>query len=837
MPNRGKKNPKDITVHMIGNAHIDPAWIWRWPEGLEEVMATSQSALDRMEETPEFIYSHSAAITYRWINDYNQTMWKQIERRVKDGHWAVVNGWIVQPDCNIPCGESFVRHGLYGKRYLQSRLGVDVKTGWNVDTFGHCNSLPQILKKCGFDHYIFFRPGTHEKELPEPIFWWESPDGTRLLTCRPPHHYGFWGGEGIGQRAQEAAEQTPRGLKDVLCFYGVGNHGGGPTKLNLQGIAEAQQQADMPTIKYSTVEEFFRRALATRTDYPVVADDLQHHAVGCYTAVSEVKRQNRQCENLLLTSERLSAIAHFNFGRRFPRGEFAFGWENVLFNQFHDILAGSSIRPVYDDANAMYDQARQVAQASLDGALKEIARHIDTEGEGQACVIFNPSSWDRKDPVIAYATFPTRPQRVRVTDPEGNLVMSQIVSTAPADGGYKVGILFIAEVPALGYSVFQIAEGERKDMLQSSLRADHRTLENDLVRVVLADEGTLSSVYDKVSGMEMLANNGNRLVVIDDPSDTWSHGVVGYRDEIGEFEAIKIDLVERGPVRATWRVISLYGDSQVTQHISLYYDRPQIDFDVEVDWHEQRRMLKVAFPVNVSKPLATFETPYANIVRQPTGAEEPGQAWIDVTGIGPRRRKAGASLLNDCKYGFDIKESELRMTILRSPAYCFHDPRQVIPDEPLEWTDQGVQRIGYSLLPHTGGWQDARTVNRAFDFNNPLLPLFVSKRAEPRKQGYGGRVAEPGKEEAPLPKRLSFIRVEPETVILTVAKQGEDSNNLVLRMYEAYGRDGEVTLTVRSPRVSAKRLPIGHYEIKTIEVTTGARPQLREVDMLERPMG
>jgi len=811
MAKQPKRNAKDHTVHMVGNAHIDPAWLWRWPEGLEEVFATCQSALERMEETPAFIYCHSAAITYRWIHNYNSPLWRAITERVKEGRWEVVGGWIVQPDCNIPCGESFVRHGLYGKRFLADRLGVEVKTGYNVDTFGHCNALPQILRKCGYQHYVFFRPGKHEKTLPPSPFWWESPDGTRLLTYRPPLHYGF-GGQEIEQRILRAYEQTPPMLKDVMCFYGVGNHGGGPTRQNIAAISALGADPQAPRVIFSTPAAFFRRALEQSTDYPVIADDLQHHAVGCYTAVSEVKRQNRQCENLLMTAEKFSALAHFAAGRRYPRGEFAFAWENVLFNQFHDVLAGSSIKPVYEDANEMYAQTRQVAGAALGGALREIEQMVDTRGEGQPVVIFNPCSWQRTDAAIAQVTLPRRPQRVRVVDPQGQQVPAQVVSTTPADGGHLVGVLFVATVPALGYATYQVSAGED---VKTSLLAGHFRLENDYLRVDIDPaDGTVAGIFDKANGINVLADRGNRLVVLDDPSDTWSHGVQAYRDEIGQFEAVSIDLVERGPVRATVRVTSVFGDSTIVQDISLYHGLARVDFNLEVDWHERRRMLKVAFPVNVSRPVATFETPYANIVRPPTGDEEPGQSWIDVTGSGERRTRYGASLLNDSKYGFDIKDAEMRMSILRSPVYGFHDPRQFIPGEEYDWTDQGQQRLAYSLLPHRGGWQEGRTVNRAQEFNNPLL----CRAAAPHQ----GR----------LPACGSFVQVEPETVILTVAKQAEDDDSLLLRMYEAYGQDTRATVSVQAPRLRAQ-VDLGHYEIKTLKLRPGGRA-LVETDMLER---
>ena len=316
-------------VHMIGNAHIDPVWLWRWQEGFSEVLATCRSALDRMNETPGFIFCRSSSATYKWIEQSDPAMFEEIRKRVAEGRWIIVNGWIEKPDCNIPSGESFVRHSLYGKRYFKDKFDVDVKVGWNVDSFGHSAGLPQILAKSGYKYYVFFRPDHREKTLPENVFWWEGPDGSQVLAVRPPRYYcTFVGEDDMDEHVQIALDWTPEELTNAICFYGVGNHGGGPTKGNLRFIQAKNDESEDVDIIFSHPEKFFKAALSERTDFAVVKDDLQHHAVGCYTSYSRIKLDNRRCETLLGLAERFASLANRQFGRPYPKEKLQEAWDS-----------------------------------------------------------------------------------------------------------------------------------------------------------------------------------------------------------------------------------------------------------------------------------------------------------------------------------------------------------------------------------------------------------------------------------------------------------------------------------------------------------------------------
>ena len=822
MPAReSKRNPKDYTVHMIGNAHLDPVWLWRWQEGYDEMVSTSRSALERMNEYPDFVFCRSSAGVHLPVEEHDPDLFAQIQQRAREGRWHIVNGWWEQPDCNIPCGESFVRHGLYGKRYFEERFGVEVTAGYNVDTFGHCATLPQILAKCGFKSYCFFRPGRHEKELPASVFWWESPDGTRVLACRPPVGYAS-GRDDIEDNITRAYEQTQQPLHHVMCFYGVGNHGGGPTIANIEAIHRVNARPDAPNVICSTPDAFFEAILKETDDFPVVRDELQHHAVGCYAAVSEVKRRNRRSEMLLMTAEKFASIAHRACALPYPQQDFTRGWRRVLFNQFHDVLAGTSIKEAYEqDVYPWYDESDRLAGAALDKSLRTIGARIDTSGDKPALVVYNPLSWTRREPLTALVLV-ARERRgrfhVRLLDHQGAEIPAQVGAVHFRGGRHFAEVTFMAEIPALGYRLYRF-EHEPHAAFSSEVTAARATIENEHYRLAIDPAtGGIASLYDKANDIELIADASSPLVVIDDPSDTWSHGVVSFRDEIGRFHCGgRVEIVERGPIRATLRITSTWGASTVVQEISVAQGSRRIDWKLDIDWHERLKLLKLAVPVAVSDPEATFEVPYGVMAREASGGEEPLQRWMDVTGDCDGAR-CGVALLNDCKFGGDILGSEMRLTLLRSPAYAFHDPRMIEPDLTYEWTDQGRQTVRCALLPHAGGWQDAPTVREGWALNAPLMP-----RLEPAHSG-------------DLPPLQTFVEAGPENVVLTVVKQSEDGEDLILRLYETDGRDGEVTVSM-PPERSSCAFSLGAFEIKTIRCSRrDGKLVAQEVDMLERPI-
>ncbi|MEK6571333.1 MAG: glycoside hydrolase family 38 C-terminal domain-containing protein, partial [Bacteroidota bacterium] len=591
-------------------------------------------------------------------------------------------------------------------------------------------------------------------------------------------------------------------------------------------------------IEFSTVTKFFERTLEQTSDFPVVRDDLQCFSRGCYTSLSAVKKYNRRCEALLLTAEKFSSIAHRLLGIPYPQEELTVAWKNVLFNHFHDVLCGTCIPAAYSDVYAMYERSLSLTQHALDAALRAIASSLNTLGHGLPIIVFNPTSWRRTSPVEVNLPVRVPPLSIQVLDEEGKPVHVQEIKTDRHAVGNGLTVTYLAEVPALGYRVYSAVldyteSATRKKffldvpiwklrgwkdtmppsahtvavtpLTPSALKVTSDTLENEYYRIKIDPvTGCFSSLYDKANHVEVLSSGGNRLLVLTDKSDTWGMKDLGWQDVIGEFKTEgKIEITEQGPVRIGVRIRSRYENSTAVQDLLLYSGSRLIECRVTLDWHEKHQMLKVSFPLKLQNPVATCQIPYGYIVRPTNGEEQPMQAWVDVGGTARddsgKAIPYGVSLLNDCKYGFDAKDAELRMTVLRSPLYAYFTDATLEPGKNYEYVDQGMQTLVYALLPHAGDWRDAETVRAAEELNNPLI-AFV----EPLHRGKLG-------------SSTSFLECSPSNIVCTVLKKAEDSDDLVIRLYETIGR--YTTAIINLPSLNFKeQVKVDHHEIKTLKI-------------------
>ena len=792
------------TLHLIGNAHIDPVWLWSWQEGFQEIKATFRSALDLLEAYPEFTFTASSAAFYEWVEHSDPDMFTEIHQRVAEGRWELAGGWWIEPDCNLPCGKSFARQGLYGQRYFKEKFGRTASTGYAIDSFGHCGSLPQVLKKSGLENYVFMRPGPHEKDLPSPVFWWEAQDSSQVLAFRITGSYATWGDQVIGH-IQDHLDAIPPELGGLMCFYGVGDHGGGPTRENIETILKIQGLSDQPQLIFSTPGRFFAELRKMNLELPVVADDLQHHASGCYSAHSGIKRWNRQAENLLMAAEKLSVVAQQVTGHPNPV-DFESAWKDVLFNQFHDILAGTSLESAYVDVRDQLGEAMTIGSRALNTAIQALAWQVKTEPEdgAQTVIVFNPHPWPvRANVELEMRSFqPEDSENPPVLlDANNDLQAFQWVqSQALAPGRSRAS--FMTDLPALGYHTYRFTPQSSKDQFPP-LPAGQTFLENEFLRLAIdPGTGTISRLFDKSAGVELIHGLAARGVVIDDPSDTWSHYVTRFDQVVGEFLVKSVRLLESGPVKAVLRVESGYGSSTLVQDFTLYSGLPYLEVVVTVDWHEEFKLLKLRFPLNLEQVTVTYEIPYGSIVRPADGDEQPGQSWLDVSGVAAgSNRRHGISLLNDGKYSFDVQGSDLGMTILRSPIYAFHFPAQPQPDRSYTHMDQGIQHFTYRLLPHPGDWRNGEVPRQAAELNQP--PLVLASTFHPL-----GR----------LPPSASFMSVEPDNILMTVLKQAEDGDDLILRAYETAGV--ATRAVIRMPAWGRTvEVNFGTFEIKTLRVS------------------
>ncbi len=818
------------TIHLVGNAHLDPVWLWRWQEGYGEIKATFRSALDRMKEFPEFVFTSGCAAYYKWVEENDPDMFREIQERIREGRWVIVGGWWIQPDCNIPSGESFARHSLYSQRYFQEKFGTRAKVGYNVDSFGHNGMLPQLLKKSGMDYYVFMRPGDHEKELPGNLFWWESMDGSRVLTFKIPFSYGNWWREGdpVVDKLKAVMDLAEEQGVPFMDFYGVGNHGGGPTISNLRVLEKVREELGKDGIRFSSPDAYFQEALEGAEKLPVVRDDLQHHASGCYSVISEIKANNRKAEHRLMTAEKFATVAWSTLGLPYPGDRIERAWENVLFNQFHDIMGGCSIQEAYEDAREFHGEALRIGGEVLNSALQKISWSINTMGDeefyiskekdwalweqderGTPVVVFNPLAWEVEAPVVIS-------KRVEgVTDDLGNPLDVQHVRAPQTNGQDKWDTLFTSKIPALGYRVFWAYKEKAFDLPipAHTLEAGEDYMENDWLRVEIEPHtGHIRRLYDKEKQLDVLSGRGAVPVVVDEhDSDTWAHGIFSFRREIGKFADASVQLLEKGPVRATLRVTSRYNRSLLRQDFMLYRDRKNIEVKVKLDWREEHKMLKLSFPVNVKEAEATYEIPYGYITRPVNGEEEPGQQWVDVSGKAPDQSSYGLALANTSKYSYDVLENDLRLTVVRSPIYADHFGQQE-RDEWCEFTDQGIQYFSYSLLPHGGSWQASGIVREAYQLNVPPIPVLETYH------------------KGPLPLQNSYCSISAPNVMASALKSAEEGEDLILRCYESHGEETRTRIHLGFLNLSWEA-DFGPCEIKTFRIAKDGG--VREVNLLE----
>jgi len=816
---------KSYTIFAGGNSHIDLAWLWRWGETVEVAKETFSTIMDNMDEYTKIVYIQSQAQTYKWMEEYYPDVFERIRQKVKEGRWEIVGGMWVEPDCNLIDGESFIRQILYGKRYFKEKFGIDVKMGWNPDSFGYNWNIPQFFRKSGINAFVTQKISWNDTNVfPYFFFWWEAPDGSRVLSYFPPTGY-------VGRlRAERMASglkyfERNTGQKNMFVLYGLGNHGGGPNREMLNRVNDYKKQRIFPEIEHSSFSNYLKHIKKEDIrDLPVWKDELylEYHR-GTYTTQAETKRLNRKSEVLLSNTEKISSIA-FLLGKDISQKSIKTAWEKVMLNQFHDILPGSSINPVYNDAKEFYLEAQKLAENEKDENLMYITTKIDTaRGEkGIPLFVFNSLSWDR-DGLVRVKLLPYFQDEVTVLDDSGKIIPSQILRSREE----KILCFSANKVPSLGCRIYKIQKGGR-EIVPGLLNAGETTLENRYFRITVHPEsGNIISIFDKIEKREVLASSsqGNQLQLLEDipqDYDAWNIQYTGRSWHLDKADSIKI--AKKGPVIASLMVEKSYlglsksrrkpttnfPSSFFTQEIILYEDIPRIDIDMRVDWWENHVLLKVAFPVAINSDNATYEIPFAYIQRPTTRNTDWEKARFEVSAIrwaDFSDGKYGVSLLNESKYGHDIEGNVMRLTLLRSP----------LSPDPV--ADRGKHCFSYALYPHKGDWREADTVRRGYEFNYPLIALFVDSH--------------PGE----MPPEYSFFKVSASNIILVTVKKTEDRETVILRFYEAEGINTDTLVTLfRRPKEiyeldlmenrqhlvsfndKSFTLKFGRSEIKTIEL-------------------
>lgn len=768
---------KQRQINWIGHAHLDLAWLWPVAETWEAAERTFQSALNLQRDFAELNFCHSTPALYEWIEQHRPAMFEQIQQRVAEGRWEIAAGMWIEPELNLISGESLVRQILYGQRYTQERFGYISRVAWLPDSFGFCAQLPQLLKQGGVDYFLTQKLRWNDTtQFPHEAFWWQAPNGTRIFSVMTPPI-----GESIDPLKMSSYAkdwEAKTSLNESFWLPGVGDHGGGPTRDMLEVARKWQQSPLFPQLKSSTMTEFCQQVEDTLQDVSVWDDELylEFHR-GCYTSHADQKRYNRRCEHLLTEAEMFSAIATLTTNAPYPKVELETAWKKVLFNQFHDILPGSAIPEVFVDANQEWELAQETALDLREKALGVIAPQIHLPEppapDAIAIVVYNSLNWKRSDVVYWQA-----PSNGIVLDSTGSLLPSQYNPQT------QTLSIWVNGVPSIGYRVLWYVPTA---LPTATALPKGWVLDNGHLRVEICENtGNIASVWDYAAQRNVLAGQGNTLQFFQDQGQYWDAWNIdpNYAQhllESAEIESIAIPDLINGKVEQCIEVKRRWRNSIFIHTYRLALHSPVLKIETQVDWQETHVLVKAAFPLGASADYATYETPCGAIERptlpnpqpltehQKAKWEVPALHWADLTQS--NEEPYGVSLLNDCKYGYDAQPNCLRLTLLRSPTW---------PDEEC---DRGLHSFTYALYPHAGSWQQAKTHQKGYELNRPLIAQTL---------------ANPNYDSGKLIAAKSFLSGFADNLVLMALKQSENSpEDWIVRCYEACGQPADATLESR----------------------------------------
>lgn len=807
---------KETTVHLIGNAHIDPVWLWRFPEGFAEIKATFQAAIDRITEYDGFIFTSACAHYYKWVEENCPRLFSEIRDAVKAGKWRIVGGMWVQPDCNIPSAESLARHMLYSQRYFESRFGIRARTGYNVDSFGHAGTLPKLLSKGGLENYVYMRPNpAEEKQYPfrDHAFRWTCGD-SEVLAFRIHRRYGERPRDGSVLADYDSyVTEFPY---DFMLFYGVGNHGGGPTVENIEAILNSREEM-RHTFAFSHPDAYFDTLRRDSLDLlPTYTGELQNHASGCYSANAAIKRYNRLCEGRLSESERFGVLAAHLCGSAgiADADENRKAWEHVMFNQFHDIICGCAQKSAYEDAYVFAGSALAHAKQATNFAVQRISWAVNTS-KGAVCrtkehgsravwetgklgaptVIFNPLS----HPVTVAATLNRfgSPMCTAVSDEDGNFVPVQRVRAEYTNKGEdKYAARFRATIPAFGWRTYYAHSVEmdaRPPVSDPMLSVGENYLKNSRAEVIFDRESGEICSY-RADGAERIGAFGARAALIDDSeNDTWAHNRFVFDREIGRFASPAFEVYESGACEVSLSVKTAYRDSTMETIYTLYPNDPRLHVRVRVFYREPLAILRLSFDSGLSVPTFTREIPGGVIDAPALGREMPMQRYAILSENG-----RGIAVLNDSKYSVMAQDGVLGFVLLRS---CYYGDHYGTRDGRMELQDLGEQECRYVLMPYDG---DLTAVARAAEELNADFPLIPETYHE-----------------GALPESGGFFSADAPNLTMTALKFAEDGDGIVIRLSETGGQpvSADVTVLGVTFRVRCAAFDICTYRIRDGKVT------------------
>ncbi len=762
-------------LYMTGNTHFDPVWLWRWDEAMASIRATFRSALDRMNENPDFYYTFATPPVFEWIKKTDPEMFEEIKQRVKEGRWDISEGFWVQPDCFSATGESYARQGLYGQRYLKENFGKTTEVVFNVDSFGHPASFPQILNKCGIKYYCFVRPEKHHIELELPLFKWTGIDGSSLSAFRYEDAY-------IGD-IKERMENLHKYPIDVMGLYGVTDHGGAPTKHDIKVIHETDYA------HLSDVPSYFENNKPT-WEYK---GELLTGDFGVYANQPRVKKLNRTAEYALLNAEKTCVFSGRNYQEKLSER-----WKDVLFNQFHDILGGASIKDAYIDSNNLNGGAISDAEMIMHTNLQFISKDINTPGKNGEnewnVVLWNLNGFDFDGYVEAEAQwaheFEWYDKGITLRDEKGDAVKCQIMREKSVVPQFRSRFLFKAKIPAFGYKTYAVVK-DNEDIVTNKIENPYKIKTNCLEAEISEKDGGIKYVKSLKSG-NILYKNIMRLCTYFDDGDTWAFNIEDYGEELKPFEIDNVFVEESGELRTVIKLVLKYESSIAEIWYDFYNNEEYFDVRYRINWNEKHTVVKLVSEISDMKHIAS--TPYGSVERAGALGDRPMGEWLKTSDF---------SVASNSVFAYSIKDNELGLTLFRNAI--FGDFRLGGLDYSVDYdimdigVNEGLVRIGKNC--------DEEKLGTAL--NNP--PVVILE----------------GNHQGRLSPCDSYIKWGAEHTKVTVLKYSEDSDKIIIRMCEYRGEKEKFEFELMGNSFKAELLP---YEIKTFEVTEN---NIKEINITE----
>lgn len=821
------------TVHLLCNSHLDPVWLWEWPEGAGEALALARTVCDLCEEFDGFVFNRNEAQFYEWIEEYDPALFERIGKLIAAGCWHVMGGWYLQPDCNVPSGESLVRQVLVGRRYFREKFGVDPTTAVNVDSFGHARGLVQVLAGCGYDSYLFCRPKPGEAALPGAEFTWVGFDGSEVTAAVAESHYNSPPGDAALKIEEWLHRDACKPVRQIP--WGVGNHGGGPSRRDLRDIAGMMAAMADVRVFHSTPEAYFADLRDRGGELPWHAADLNPWAVGCYTSMMRLKRRHRRLENELFMAEKMASTAWAQGLMEYPATELAAATRSLLANQFHDILGGTSIpsaeETALDDLGhglTLVARIRTRAFFALAGGQKA------GRAGSHPILVYNPHPFPVRT-LVECEVQPAWPDRADLYGiPEVRAGRMHVPSQAEQQESninedHRKRVVFLANLEPGRMNRFdcRFVKAARKPAARARIKGGILRFRTADIDVVLNARTGLIDRF-RVGGQDYLTPDACRPLVMHDSADPWGMTVSNFRRRAGRFRLMNqkeaarfagvsadrlpaVRIIEDGSVRTVVEGLFRYGDSAICQRYKLPRHGREIEVEMRVLWQEKDRMLKLAIPTpwktgRLRGQVACGVQDFAN------GDEVVAQKWLAVLSGNAAR---ALTVINDSTYGCDFETGELRVSLLRSPAHAGHPTGRGRPivrqDRFTPRIDQGEHLFRFWL---NGG--PARERLTAIDREA------LARNERPYALAYGP----PGESQPPAAGPV----LSDSAVQVVAFKRAEGSNDRIVRLFEPTGRHRATTLTVDCCAVSA-RIRMKPYELKTIRISP--RGRIREVGLLE----